>query len=70
MTRRPLVLHPGALSDAIDAKTFYAAHDIDVAFAFEELLSIALDRIEEAPERWPPYLELTRRDCFGASPIR
>lgn len=61
MSARPLVFHPAALADAIDAKAFYQDRDVDLALAFEELISIGLDRIEAAPGRWPPYLAGTRR---------
>lgn len=58
---KPLVLHPAALAEAQQAKAFYEKRDVDVALAFEELLAIALDRIEESPDRWPPYMHETRR---------
>lgn len=61
MSARAVVFHPAALADALEAKSFYQERDVDVALAFEELLSLALDRIEAAPERWPPYLDGTRR---------
>jgi toxin ParE1/3/4 len=61
VSSRPLILHPAALAEVVEAKAFYKARDSDVALEFEELVSIALDRIELAPERWPPYLDGTHR---------
>lgn len=61
MSPRPLILHPAALAEAMEAKAFYRIRDVDVALDFEGLVSIALDRIEQAPERWPPYLDGTHR---------
>jgi plasmid stabilization system protein ParE len=61
VSARPIVFHPAALADALEAKAFYRERDGDAALAFEELLSIALDRIEASPERWAPYAGGTRR---------
>lgn len=61
MSTRPILIHPAALTEATEAKGFYLARDVEVALVFEGLLSDALERIEQAPERWPPYLHDTRR---------
>jgi toxin ParE1/3/4 len=57
----PVELHPAALAEAEEAAAWYAERDPRVAALFAEELETALDRIADAPHRWPVYLHGTRR---------
>jgi plasmid stabilization system protein ParE len=54
-------LQPAALAEAEEAAAWYAERDPRVAGAFVAELEAALDRIAEAPGRWPAHLHGTRR---------
>jgi len=58
---KPLELHPAALAEAEEAAAWYAERDPRVAARFAEELDAALERIAEAPHRWPVYIHGTRR---------
>jgi plasmid stabilization system protein ParE len=58
---KPLELHPAAIAEAEDAASWYAERDPRVAARFAEELDAALERIAEAPHRWPLYIHGTRR---------
>ncbi len=58
---KPLELHPAATTEAEEAAAWYAERDPRVAQRFAEELDAALERIAEAPRRWPVYLHGTRR---------
>lgn len=56
-----LELHPSALEESEAAAKWYAERDPRVAARFVADLEANLERILEAPTRWPPYLHGTRR---------
>ena len=56
-----LELHPAAVAEATAVRRWYAERDPDVADGFIEALDRAIAQIAEAPLRWPPYVEGTRR---------
>jgi plasmid stabilization system protein ParE len=58
---KPLELQPSALAEAEEAAAWYAERDQHMGALFVEALDAALDRILEAPSRWPIYLHGTRR---------
>ena len=58
---KPLELHPAALAEGEEAAASYAERDPRIAVRFAEELETALNRIAEAPHRWPVYLHGTRR---------
>ena len=58
---KPLEIQPAALAEAEEAAAWYAERDPRVAARFAEELEAALNRIAEAPHRWPVYLHGTRR---------
>lgn len=58
---KPLELHPSAVAEGEDAAAWYAERDPRVALQFAHELDAALNRIAEAPHRWPAYLYGTRR---------
>jgi plasmid stabilization system protein ParE len=48
-----LEVHPEAIAEAREARLWYAERSADAADAFMVELDLALDRIVEAPMRWP-----------------
>ncbi len=54
-------LHPEAIAEAAQARKWYAERSERAADGFIQELDQAIDRISEAPERWPNYLHGTRR---------
>jgi plasmid stabilization system protein ParE len=58
---KSLELLPAALAEAEEAAVWYAERDPRVSARFAEELDAALNRIAEAPDRWPLYLHGTRR---------
>lgn len=58
---KPLELLPAALAEGEEVAAWYAERDPRIAVRFAEELESALNRIAEAPERWPAYLHGTRR---------
>jgi plasmid stabilization system protein ParE len=58
---KPLEILPAALAEAEDAAAWYAERDPRVAARFAAELETALQRVTEAPQRWPTYLHGTRR---------
>ena len=58
---KALELHPAAVAEGEEATAWYAERDPRVAARFAKELEAALNRIAEAPHRWPAYLHGTRR---------
>lgn len=58
---KPLELHPEAVAEGEEAAAWYAERDPRIAVRFAEELEAALLRVAEAPDRWPNYLNGTRR---------
>lgn len=58
---RPIGFHPDALAEAVAAAAWYRERSARAATAFEAEIVHAMDRISAAPDRYPPYVEETRR---------
>jgi plasmid stabilization system protein ParE len=65
----PIWLHPEAIGEARAARQWYEARNSDAADAFMAELDAAIEQIEEAPRRWPPYLGETRRYLLHRFPF-
>ena len=61
MPTEPSWLHPEAIKEARAARERYLERSAEVADAFMAELDAAIERIEQGPSRWPPYLGGTRR---------
>ena len=62
-----LAFHPGALDEAVSAAHWYRDRSPLAAARFVAELNQAIDRILEAPHRWPRSLRGTRKlklPCF------
>ncbi|MBX3442197.1 MAG: type II toxin-antitoxin system RelE/ParE family toxin [Planctomyces sp.] len=62
MTSPNVEIHPAAVHEATQAREWYSDKDNSLGVAFADELDRAVDRIANAPERWPLYLQNTR--CF------
>src|SRR6266511_4715331 len=63
-------VHPEAIAEARTAREWYQARNAEAAEAFIAELDLAIERIEEAPHQWPPYLANTRRYRLRLRPSR
>lgn len=50
-----------ALEEAEEAARWYAERSPTAAAAFTDLLDVAAEAVQQAPEAWPPYDHGTRR---------
>ncbi len=62
-------VHPEAIAEARAAREWYQARNPEAADAFMAELDLAIERIEEAPRQWPPYLGKTRRYLLRRFPF-
>ena len=61
MRLEKLDLHPEAVAEARAAREWYEERSAVAASRFVVELEHALERINDSPESWPPYLHGTRR---------
>jgi plasmid stabilization system protein ParE len=61
--------HPEAIADAVQSRAWYAARSPRAAAAFEVELDRAIARLREAPLRWPPFGQGTRKVMLRRFPI-
>lgn len=57
----PIGIHPKAIAEARAALQWYRARSPAAADAFLSEIDHAIDQIAEAPDRWPNYVQGTRR---------
>ena len=69
MPQREVAFHPAAVEEALAAATWYAERSDSAAVGFLNELDRAVEHIAEAPERWPIYVEGTRRFLLGRFPF-
>jgi plasmid stabilization system protein ParE len=62
-------VHPEAIEEARAAQEWYKARNAEAGESFMAELDLALERIEAAPRRWPPYLGETRRYLLRRFPF-
>ena len=61
MSDAEVVFHPDASEEYGEAYAWYAVRSERVADRFEKEIASALERIVEAPKRWPAYDEMHRK---------
>ena len=66
---RKLGVHPEAIAEAAAARLWYRERSEVAAVRFQEEIDTAIDRILEAPERWPHYIEDSRRYVMRRFPF-
>lgn len=57
----PVRFHPEAVAEADEAAAYYEARKTGLGVDFRKAIAEAVRRIEQAPERWSPLTERTRR---------
>ncbi len=70
MARRVVDLHPEAIVEGREARTWYRERSQDVEEHFRAALRRAIREIREAPERWPPDDEGLRSCRVAGFPYR
>ena len=60
MSRTSVEFHPAAIAEARAAREWYAERSPVAALAFLAELDLAVERVVEAPSRWPQQTEGTR----------
>jgi plasmid stabilization system protein ParE len=58
---RPIGFHPDALAEAVAAAAWYRERSAKAAAAIEAEVAHAMERIAGAPDRYPPYIQESRR---------
>lgn len=67
---QPLVtIHPKAVAEARAAAKWYRERSEAAADAFVAEMDHAIERIAEAPDRWPPYIGGTHRYLLHRFPF-
>jgi plasmid stabilization system protein ParE len=61
--------HPAAAAEVEAAVQWYAEHSPLAARAFAMEVSVCVERVREAPARWPYYMHNTRRYLFPHFPF-
>lgn len=69
MTARYLEFHPEAIAEAEAQRLWYDERSHAAAEGFADELEIAFNAIVEAPDRWPLYIEGTRRYLLRRYPF-
>jgi plasmid stabilization system protein ParE len=69
MTTRRLGVHPAAIAEGRAAAAWYRDRSESASLGFLAELDRAIERIQEAPERWPKYKHGTRRFLLRRYPF-
>jgi toxin ParE1/3/4 len=69
MSAKQIEYHQGAIADVKSAVTWYRNRSPKAALDFIAELQRAADTIREAPERWPPAKNNTRRFLLWRFPF-
>jgi plasmid stabilization system protein ParE len=69
MNAKRVEYHEGAIADVKSAAAWYQKRSPKAALAFIEELQRAVDAIREAPDRWPPGKDNTRRFLLWRFPF-
>jgi plasmid stabilization system protein ParE len=65
----PIRFHPAAASEVEAAALWYAERSPVAVRAFVTEVNTCVERVQEAPNRWPRYLHDTRRYLFPNFPF-
>jgi plasmid stabilization system protein ParE len=69
MTSKPLRFHPQAEREYLTALAWYRERSLIAAINFESALEQAVERIRDAPERWPIYFNEFQRYILRQFPF-
>jgi len=65
---KPVVYHPSALKELVDAAQYYEAAADGLGQRFLDEVGVCVADIAESPERWPFFLMNTRRRLLNVFP--
>jgi plasmid stabilization system protein ParE len=65
----PIRFHPAAAAEVEAAMQWYAERSPVAARAFAAEVNACVERVREAPDRWPRYVHGTRRYLFPHFPF-
>ncbi|MFM9842992.1 MAG: type II toxin-antitoxin system RelE/ParE family toxin [Dongiaceae bacterium] len=66
---RSIGFHPDALEEAVAAAAWYRERSVAAAVAFEVEIAHAMDRIVQAPDRYPTFVDGSRRYLLRRFPF-
>lgn len=66
---RSIGFHPDALEEVVAAAAWYRERSVAASIAFEEEIAHAMDRIAQAPERYPAFVDESRRYLLRRFPF-
>lgn len=69
MPKHSLEFHPEAVTEAREAAQWYRLRSESAADAFIAEIDFALGQIDEGPDRWPKYVQGTRRYLLHRFPF-
>ncbi len=69
MSRRPVGYHPAAFAEAEGAAAWYRERSPQAEAAFLAEIEQAIREIAAGPQRWPPYLQRSRRYLLHRFPF-
>ena len=69
MKSKPLRFHPQAEQEYLTALAWYRKRSLIAAINFESAFEQAVERIKEAPERWPIYFQHFRKYTLRQFPF-
>ena len=69
MSKKIVLFHPEAVTEARATRKWYEERSPKAAEGFLSELDHAIEQITESPERWPIYIEGTRRYLFRRYPF-
>jgi len=69
MKSKPLRFHPQAEQEYLTALAWYRERSPIAAINFESAFELAVERIKEAPERWPIYFQHFRKYTLRQFPF-
>jgi plasmid stabilization system protein ParE len=69
MTSKPLRFHPQAEQEYLTALAWYRERSLIAATNFESAFERAVERIREAPQRWPAYFADFRKYILRQYPF-
>ena len=69
MASKPLRFHPQAEQEYLTALAWYRERSLIAAINFESAFGQAIERVREAPQRWPIYFQDFRKYTLRQFPF-
>jgi toxin ParE1/3/4 len=69
MESSSVTFHPDAEQEYLTSLEWYRERSLTAALNFEEEFNQGIARIQEAPDRWPPYFKVCKRYVLRQFPF-